>query len=141
MQLKQQSCPYLDVERTGTTALVWFCPGRLVEQDAIDSVSRHLSTLVEKTATLNLLLNAAPVESMGSALIAKLIRMRNQLQARGGRLIFCRLHPHLYAQLEILRLHAFFGIYQDEQDGAASAELTDGWSHLAPEPGNSRLNG
>jgi anti-anti-sigma factor len=114
MEITKDGLHYLEIEKAGPTSLVCFCARHFIEQEAIDFVGQQLLSLVEKSGSVNLLLNVAPVEWLGSALIARLIRLRNQLQARGGRVVFCHVHPRLYEQLKVLRLHTYFGIYQDE---------------------------
>ncbi len=116
MEFRQSGPRYLEIVHTGRTALVRFRTRRLIEYEAVEAVGRELSTLVEKVGAVNLLLDAAPLEHVGSALIGRLLRLSAQVQRRGGQVLFCHLHPGLNEQLEVLRLHTFFGIYRDEEE-------------------------
>jgi len=116
MEIWQNRSPYLEVEQIGRTALVRFCSSQLIESEAVEGIGRKLSTLVEKSGAVDLLLNAAPVEQVSSALIGLLVRLQTQVQVRGGQVAFCNVQPRLFEQLERLRLHTFFPIYRDEEE-------------------------
>jgi anti-anti-sigma factor len=116
MEIWQNRSPYLEVEQTGRTALVRFCSSQLIESEAVEGIGRKLSTLVEKSGAVNLLLNTAPVEQVSSPLISLLVRLQTEVHVRGGQVLFCNVQPRFYQQLEALRLHTFFAIYHDEEE-------------------------
>ncbi len=106
---------YLETRVMGTITVVRFTPPALVGEEAIEAVGRQLFSLGENGRTGCLLLNFEGIESLGSALLGKLITLNKQMTATGGRLVLCRIAPYLYEKIfEIHRLSKLFAVYDDE---------------------------
>jgi anti-anti-sigma factor len=107
---------YLEIRQTGTVTVIRFTTPALVGEETIETVGRELFTLEEKLGSHSLLLNFESVDSLGSAMLGKLITLTKRRGLAGGRLALCGINQHLFEKIfEIYRLSRFFTVYDDEE--------------------------
>jgi anti-anti-sigma factor len=106
---------WLAVEQLAGVTLVRLLPRQIVEEAMIQPLGDQLFSLVEQERCRQLVLNLGAVEKMGSAMLGKLRKLHDAVQAAGGRLAFCKIHPALEPGFAILRLPRSL-LHAEEQD-------------------------
>jgi anti-anti-sigma factor len=112
-------CPpacWLKVERVGRLKVATLLPAEICQEDMAELLAGHLLDLVEEDDQRQLVLNLAPVRLLSSAMLARLVRLRRQVQELGGRLAFCNTSPELGEILDLLGLPQLlsFSVEEDE---------------------------
>ena len=95
---------WLEIEQLDGIALVRFLSKDVLDDYTIQQLGEQLFALVEQDSCRRLLLNFRSVERMGSAMLGKLRKLYDKMQAAGGQLAFCKIHPALEPGFELLRL-------------------------------------
>jgi anti-sigma B factor antagonist len=106
---------WLEIEQLGDVTLVRFLLRDIVEEQMIQSLGSQLFALVEQENCRRLVLNFYRVERLGSAMLGKLRKLYDAMQAVDGRLAFCKLHPALEPGFDVLRLPRTL-IFSEEQE-------------------------
>lgn len=106
---------WLEVEQLGEVTLVRLLPRQILEEGMIQPLGDQLFSLVEQQNCRRLVLNFRAVEKMGSAMLGKLRRFYDIVQAAGGHLAFCKIHPALEPGFGILRMPSAL-MYKEEQE-------------------------
>jgi anti-anti-sigma factor len=104
----------LDVEHVGEATVVRFRVRALVDEAVVDAVGRQLSHLAEHGGRRFFVLNCDQVESLTSAMLAKLITLRRKVQA-DGRVVLCHIPAHLEDLFHRLWLTKLLPVYGDEE--------------------------
>jgi anti-anti-sigma factor len=112
----------LEVEQLNRVTVVKIPFRRILDGETIEWLGRQLFRLVDDLQERQLVLNLATVERVSSAMIGKLAALHARLEARGGSLALCKIHPDLYAILKMLQLHRHLNIYDREQDAVQALE-------------------
>jgi anti-anti-sigma regulatory factor len=107
--------PEPDPARPGGVALVYLAGRDFSNADEVLAVGRELSALLDRGCR-ELVVSLAGAVGVGTALIGKLLMLRNQAAAVGGRLALCRLAPQLHHDLEGAGLARLFHVYATEQE-------------------------
>jgi anti-anti-sigma factor len=95
---------WLHVEQLGDVALVRLLPRHILEDAMIQPLGDQLLSLVQQEGCRKLVLDCRNVEKMGSAMLGKLRKLYDLVQATGGRLAFFKIHPALQPGFDMLRL-------------------------------------
>jgi anti-anti-sigma factor len=112
----------LEVEPVSHGTIVKIPFRRILDNETIEWLGAQLFRLADDLEEPQLVLNLAHVERVSSAMIGKLAALHARLQARGGCLALCKIHPDLYAILKMLQLHRYLNIYDQEQDAVQALE-------------------
>jgi anti-anti-sigma factor len=109
-------CPpacWLKVEQVGRLLVVTLLLAEICDEDVAELLARHLLDLVEQDCHRQLVVNLAPVRLLSSAMLARLVRLRRQVQDLGGRLAFCEASPELGEILDLLGLPQLLSLSVD----------------------------
>jgi anti-anti-sigma regulatory factor len=93
----------LELECVGAVTVVRFRRSHILTPD-VEAVSQELFNLVESGGHHQVLLDFAHIERLTSALLGKLIILHQKCRAHRGRLVLCRIAPHLMEIFTILNL-------------------------------------
>jgi anti-anti-sigma factor len=110
----------LTVEAAGDVAVVRFSHRSLLGADLIEALSAEILRTVEEGGHRKLVLNFANVESMTTAMVGKLVLLKQRVEAAGGRMALCGIDPFVLQIFKVLRLTDVFPIHADEQAARAS---------------------
>ena len=89
-------------------------------QSAIDMVSNELNQLAERETERDVLLDFAAVTVVSSMMLGRLIELKEQITARGGKLVLCNLQASVYQVFALTRLTRSFDIKADRAEGLAA---------------------
>jgi anti-anti-sigma factor len=85
----------LTVEQQGDVSVVHFAHRTILAIDAIEAVGRRLLGLVRDGGARKLVLDFRPVESLTSSMLGTFVAVQRELEAVGGRMVFCNVDPFL----------------------------------------------
>ena len=93
--------------------IVNFVDKKILDEANIQQLGEELFSLVD--GPRKILLNFSNVEYLSSAALGKLITTNKSVQAAGGKLRLCCIHPQIYEVFKITKLNKLFEIFKDEQ--------------------------
>src|SRR5438093_9152746 len=114
--VRQQSEGWLEVEQIGDVTIAKFTARQLLDEEKVQTIGRQLHSLGEEVGNRPLVLNFGGVERLSTELLGKLVGLQKTLQEKGGRLALCKINPHVYEVLKILKLQQVLSIFADEQE-------------------------
>jgi anti-sigma B factor antagonist len=106
----------LEVEQVGGATVGRFTHRTILENTAIDAVAARLRELVRAEGRRSFVLNFARVESMTSAMLGTLVTLHRDLEAAGGRLVFCSVDAFLAHIFQICKIPEQITVYPDEAE-------------------------
>jgi anti-anti-sigma regulatory factor len=107
---------WLEVEQLGDVAVVTFRQRQILTAGVLEAVGTELNSLVDEGGQRHLILNFGNIDRLTSGLFAKLLILHQKVRAVQGRLVFCRIAPHLREIFALFKLHLILGIYAEEQE-------------------------
>ena len=87
---------------------------RIMGEDASLTVSRALTQLLNDMNEPALVLNLGNVEFMASAMIGKLVLLRNQCKEREINFSLCSLHGNVAEAIGLVQLEKIINMFDDE---------------------------
>ena len=109
----------LIVEPIGDVAVVRFTQRSLLGADLIEKVAAELLRAVEEQGYRKVLLNFSNVESMTTAMVGKILHLKQTAEKHDGRLVLCKINPFLFEIFQVLHLTSSFTICDEEQTALA----------------------
>lgn len=97
---------------------------KIMGEDASLEVARELNQIIGSMAEKNLVLDLKNVKFMASAMIGKLVLVRNQCKAKDIRFSLCSLNENVAEAIGLVRLDTIVDTY-DCSDTAVSAMSGD----------------
>jgi anti-anti-sigma factor len=94
--------------------VVHFIHRELLTERLLEALAAELFGLVELRGQSHLLLDFAHIERLSSAMLGTLVRLHHKCRLRSGRLILCRIAPHLQEVFALVGLTHLVGIYHRE---------------------------
>ena len=93
--------------------IVNFVDKKLLGEGNIQTIGEELFSLAD--GPRKVVLNFSNVEYMSDAFLGKLITFHKSLNAAGGKLRLCNIHPQINEIFTITKLNKLFDIHKDEQ--------------------------
>ena len=87
---------------------------KIMGEDASLEVSRELTRLVNDMGEPSLVVNLGNVEFMASAMIGKLVLIRNQCKGREINFSLCSLHGNVAEAIGLVQLDKIVSLFEDE---------------------------
>ena len=112
----QLPCVLLEATQHGDVTVVRFTHRTVLDPDAIEAVGERLLALVRSEGRRKLALDFARVESLTSAMLAKLVALYRAVDADGGRLVFCGVGAFLLQIFTLCHIPQTIPIYADEAE-------------------------
>ena len=104
----------IDVRQADDVAVVTFRgTNSMFEGEKVETVARELFDLLDSGRANKLLLDLGNIYFMSSAMLAQLVRMHRQIQAKKGRLRLCAPRPAIQEAFKVSRFDKFFEIFPD----------------------------
>ena len=100
--------------------LVTLLEHRMLGEEEIQELGDQLFGLVDKDQRRKLVLDFERVESLPSAALGKLFKLKKKLANLHGTLKLCSICPELLEVFKITRLDTVFDIYPDASSASAS---------------------
>lgn len=103
----------LEIKQVGDVTVVCFQNTRILDEATVQTLGTEL---LEAAARANgkLLLNFKNVVLMSSAMIGKLVLLRNRCDEGGVRLAFCEITSNVKEVFSLMKLDKIVDIYPDE---------------------------
>ncbi|HZU37016.1 MAG TPA: STAS domain-containing protein [Gemmataceae bacterium] len=105
----------LAVEHRGDVTVARFQIARLLKEGTVEIIGEQLFALVDNEGRRRLILDFGRVERVYSVMLGKIAALHQKLEAAGGHLALCQLHPDVYEVFLALGLHKVLDIYDDEK--------------------------
>lgn len=112
---------WLEIEQLDHITLVRFLTRDVLDDYMIQQLGEQLFALLEREGCRRLLLNFRSVERMGSAMLGKVRKLHDKMQAAQGHLAFCKIHPALEPGFDLLRLPRAL-MHSEEQEALQALE-------------------
>jgi anti-anti-sigma factor len=110
----------LEVAQVGDATVLRFHHRTLLGADLIDRLAAQMHRAVQDHGCRKLVLNFANVESMTTAMVGKIVLLKQTVENGGGRLALCGLDPFLLQIFKLYKLADVFAIHGDEPAALAS---------------------
>jgi anti-anti-sigma factor len=106
----------------GTLVLRPHCRLGSLHEPEIVAETNELLEIINSSGPLNVVLDLANDDYLGTAMIGAIVRLWKRVALRGGRLGLCHVSDTVYQVLRVTKLHAVWPIYatRDEALGALS---------------------
>src|SRR4051794_6102128 len=110
----------LEMETVGDVTVLWFTQRSLLGADLVDAIGARLLEAVRDFGCRRLVLNLGNVESMTTSMVGKLLALKRDVEAAGGRLALCELDPFLRQIFQVLNLTNAFALHDTEEAAVES---------------------
>ena len=110
----------LEVESFGAATVGRFTRRTILESAVIEAITARLRALVREEGRCLLVLNFGKVESLTSAMLGTFVSLQKDLEAKGGRLVFCNVDSFLSQIFQLCQLPRQISIYADEAEALAA---------------------
>jgi anti-sigma B factor antagonist len=114
---------HLIVSEDSGVTIVHFVERKIVDAAKIEHLGEELLDLVNTDGCTNLLLNFDGVEFLGSAVLNKLISLRNAVRKVGGSLKLCNLRTEIMEIFTITNLDRIFDIRRSQAEAIQAFQL------------------
>ena len=112
---------YLQCERpAGNVVVVRFVGLTKISSDVADQLGQELDQAMDEDGGANVLLNFDGIDSVCSAMLGNLVRLRKKADSENRQLKLCSLADLVARILKMVQLHGFFEIH-DTEDAAVSS--------------------
>ena len=112
---------YLRCERpAGNVVVVRFVGLTKISSDVVDQLGRELDQLMDEDDGANVIMNFEGIESVCSAMLGNLVRLRKRADSESREHKLCNLSDLVSRILRMVQLHKFFEIH-DTEDAAISS--------------------
>jgi anti-anti-sigma regulatory factor len=105
---------WLQVEPVGDVSVVTFTQADIVDLETIRIMGEQLLGMADEGRRI--LLNMSRVKRLSTALVGKVVALKNRLTELGGELAICQVAPHLREALELFKLPRLVPIYSEEHE-------------------------
>jgi anti-anti-sigma factor len=99
---------------------------KIMGEDASHEVARELNQIISEMPEPSLVVNLGNVKFMASAMIGKLVLVRNQCQGRNIKFSLCSMNEHVANAIGLVRLDSIVELFDDE--ASAVKAMCDGTS-------------
>ena len=116
--------PQIGVKYAENAIIVTFNNERILEEKDIQALQESITSVIEQTQRIKLILDFTNVRFLSSAVLGLLIRVSKKVYERDGELKLCNISPKIREIFKITRLTKIFDIY-DNVDSAAESLPAD----------------
>ena len=117
--------PQIDVKYAENATIVTFNNERILEEKDIKVLQESITSIIEQTSRIKLILDFTNVRFLSSAVLGLLIRVSKKVYERDGYLGLCNINRKIYEVFKITRLTKIFDIYEDVESAATSLSEAD----------------
>ncbi len=117
--------PKVSVEYTENATIVTFTGEKILEDKDIQSLQETITSIIEQTERISLILDFCNVKFLSSAVLGLLIRVSKKVYERDGQLKLCNINPKIYEIFKITRLTKIFDIYPDIESAVRGLSEVD----------------
>ena len=111
---------HLEVGKNGDVIVVSLGKHRVLDELTVNKISDELLGVADRPDCHRLLLDFSGVAQLSSAMLAKLLKLRRKMEAKGENLRLCGVNSQLRSVFAITRLDRLFDI-MDTEAGAIKA--------------------
>jgi len=104
----------LELREEEGVSIGYFQNTRILDEATVQALGSELLELAARSKTGKLLLNFRNVLLMSSAMIGKLILLRNRCQDADVELAFCEISPNVSEVFTLMKLDKLVDLYADE---------------------------
>jgi len=111
------------LEKDGVT-IVSFSESTLLDAFHVTEVGQELYNLVEKDGARKLILDLSTIKMLSSQALSVMLKMRQLLDGKGGKMVISGIKPQLYRVFKITNLINLFEFFEDTNAALASGTLS-----------------
>jgi anti-sigma B factor antagonist len=115
-----QTNNYFEVRAEVGIMVVKILTQKIIQDGDIQAMGEQLHAFADSGRDARVLVDWSQVDFVSAAFLGKLITFLRKLQERGGRMVFCGVHPEIYEVFAITKLNRLFDI-RDTETEALSA--------------------
>ena len=104
---------HLTIDQQDEVAIVRFNDATILDASQIDAVSRELFGLIDKQNLRKIAIDMSSLQMISSQTLGVFLKMRQNIDDLGGRMVFCGIDPKLYRVFKITNLISVFQFYDD----------------------------
>jgi len=105
--------PNISVQYGEDVTVIAFTDDKILEESDIHGLQSSISSVVEQTEGIKLIMDFGSVKFLSSAVLGLLIRISKRVYEGGGQLALCNIDPKILQIFKITRLTNIFDIYDD----------------------------
>jgi anti-sigma B factor antagonist len=105
--------PRISVEYASKAVIVSFTDEKILEEKDINALQESITSVIEQSEKINLILDFGNVKFLSSAVLGLLIRISKRIYESEGHLKLCNINPKIYEIFKITRLTKTFDIYKN----------------------------
>lgn len=99
---------------------VEFVDRNILDEANIQQIGDEISSIIDATPELRLLISFNNVDHLSSAALGTLITINNKIKSRGGQLRLADIDPQIYEVFVITKLNRLFEIHDSSEEAQAS---------------------
>ena len=111
---------HLTVNQQDEVAVIRFNDAAILDASHIDAVSQELFDLIDKQNLRQMAIDMSSVQLISSRTLGVFLKMRQQIDSLGGRMVLCGIDPKLYRVFKITNLISVFQFYDDTDSAVQS---------------------
>jgi len=115
--------PNISVQYGEDVTVIAFTDEKILEESDIRGLQNSISSVIEQTEGIKLVMDFGSVKFLSSAVLGLLIRISKRVYEGGGQLALCSIDPKILQIFKITRLTNIFDIYDDIE--SATKGLTE----------------
>ncbi len=104
----------LEIKEVNDVSVGYFQNTRILDEATVQTLGTELLEAAARTKNGKLLLNFQNVVLMSSAMIGKLVLLRNRCKEGGIKLAFCEITENVAEVFSLMQLNQIVDIYSDE---------------------------
>ncbi len=117
--------PRISVEYAEKATIVSFTDEKILEERDIKALQDSITSVVEQTERIKLILDFGNVQFLSSAVLGLLIRLSKRIYEHDGQLKLCNINPKIFEIFKITRLTKTFDIYKDVESAVEDLSQTN----------------
>lgn len=98
---------------------------KIMGEDASLEVSREITRIINEMPERALVINLGNVQFMASAMIGKLVLIRNQCKSRDVEFSLCSLHGNVAEAIGLVQLEKIVKLFDDEEKAISACSSTE----------------
>lgn len=112
----------LEIKEDADVSIGYFQNTRILDEATVQSLGTELLEAAARTKNNKMLLNFRNVVLMSSAMIGKLVLLRNRCKEAGVNLAFCEITDNVKEVFSLMRLEQLVDLYPDQASALQAME-------------------
>ncbi len=106
----------------GNVRVIQFADTQITDESYCHLVGRKITEIANSMNETALLLNLKTVQYMTSAMIGKLVQLRNHCKKKGIKFAVCALDEHVLESIQLMRIDTILTIHESQQEALTAMQ-------------------